>query len=598
MKRLRGFPRAIEQSRKNIVRTNRIICLGLFLLTLWVYLPALRHDFVVLDDEKYVRANPHVQQGLTAEAVGWAFTTGQQSNWHPLTWLSHMLDCQLFGLQPRGHHLTSLFFHCINTALVFLLLRIMTGAVWRSLFVALLFGLHPLHVESVAWVAERKDVLSTCFGLLTLLAYVRYAQKKSRIEGRESKVDTTVLALDSGLWTFDYILALSFFALGLMSKPMLVTLPFVLLLLDYWPLDRRKHRGFWSLVVEKAPFFVLTAASSVITFLVQRSGGAMLAMAGVPLVDRGENAFVSYARYLGKLFYPVNLSFYPDHGGWKLSVVLLAGLLLLGLSLLIFQGRQKQPYMLVGWLWFVGTLVPVIGLVQVGEQAMADRYMYLPSIGLFIMVAWGVQELTRHWRHQAVTLAVVAVMVTLGCVALTRRQLSYWQNSETLFRHAIAVAEDNYEAHQYLGFVLKQQWRFDEAIPQFEEVLRLAPDSVAAHTCLGDSLVLTGHMDEGVRELETAIRLDPTYADTHCFLANALSMQQRDDEAIRQYEEAISLNPNFPAAHNNLGKLFWKQGRLREACDQFREAVRLRPGDGNFRDNLDRILAEMGSLGR
>jgi tetratricopeptide (TPR) repeat protein len=275
--------------------------------------------------------------------------------------------------------------------------------------------------------------------------------------------------------------------------------------------------------------------------------------------------------------------------------VLLAGLLLLGLSVWVFLGRQKQPYLLVGWLWFVGTLVPVIGLIQVGAQAMADRYMYLPSIGLSIMAAWGVHEWTKCWRHQTVTLAAVAFMVTLGCAALTRRQLSYWQNSETLFRHAIAVAEDNYEAHQYLGFVLKQQWRFDEAIPQFEEVLRHVPDSVAAHTCLGDSLVLTGHMDEGVQELETAIRLDPAYADAHCFLANALSMQQRDDEAIRQYEEAIRLIPNFPSAHNNLGKLFWKQGRLQEACDQFREAVRLRPGDANFRDNLDRILVQMNS---
>ena len=573
---------ALEQSPTNIVKINRIICLGLFLLTLWVYFPVLRHDFVVYDDENYVRANPHVQQGLTVEAVRWAFTTGRQSNWHPLTWLSHVLDCQLFGLQPWGHHLTNLLFHALNTVLVFLLLRIMTGAVWRSLFVALLFGLHPLHVESVAWVAERKDVLSTFFGLLTLLAYVRYA-RESKVHSPKSKVF--------------YGLSLLAFALGLMSKPMLVTLPFVLLLLDYWPLDRWKHWGFWNLVVEKTPFFVLTAVSSVITFLVQRSGGAMKAMADVSLVDRGENALVSYARYLGKLFYPVNLSFYPYDGGWKVATVVLAGLLLLGLSFLLFQGRQKQPYLLVGWLWFVGTLVPVIGLIQVGEQAMADRYIYLPSIGLFIMVVWGIPEWTKHWRYQTVTLAVVAVAVALGCVALTRRQLSYWKDSETLFRHAIAVAENNYEAHQYLGFVLKQEGRFDEAIVQFNEVLKMAPDSVAAHTCLGDSLVLTGHMEEGVQELETAIRLDPTYADAHCFLANALSMQQRDDEAIRQYEEAIKLNPNFPAAHNNLGMVLWKQGRLREACDQFREAVRLRPGSAKFQNNLDRILAEMGSSG-
>jgi Flp pilus assembly protein TadD len=580
------------------VRTNRILCLGLFLLTLWAYLPTLQHDFIVYDDESYIRANPHVQQGLNLETVRWAFTTGYLSYWHPLTWLSHALDCQLFGLQSRGHHLVNVLFHSVNTALVFLLLRIMTGAVGRSLFVALLFGLHPLHVESVAWAAERKDVLSTFFGLLTLLAYARYAQKRSKVERRESKADTTVPALDSGLWTFDYFLALFFFALGLMSKPMLVSLPCVMLLLDYWPLGRLQHQSFRRLVIEKAPFFALTAASSVITILVQKSNGAMRTMAEMSMVDRGENALVSYARYLGKLFYPVNLTFYPFIGGWKIETVLLAGLLLLAISFLVFRGRQKQPYLLVGWLWFVGTLVPVIGLVQAGAQAMADRYTYLPSIGLSIMAAWGVQEWTRRWRHQAVALAVVAVMVALGCTALTRRQLSYWQNGETLFRHATAVADDNFEAHQYLGFVLKQQWRFDEAIPQFETVLRYAPDNVPAHTCLGDSLVLTGHMDEGVKELETAIRLNPAYADAHCFLANALSMQERNDEAIREYEEAIRLNPNFPAAHNNLGKQFWKQGRLQEACDQFREAVRLRPGDAKFRDNLDRILVEMNPSGR
>jgi tetratricopeptide (TPR) repeat protein len=577
--------------------------MGLFLLTLWVYLPALQHDFFMLDDEKYVRTNPQVQQGLTAEAVRWAFTTGCFSNWYPLTWLSHMLDCQFFGLQPRGHHLTSLLFHSINTALVFLLLRIMTGAVWRSLFVALLFGLHPLHVESVAWVAERKDVLSTFFGLLTLLAYARYAQcvtsdQSQPVAGTEKNAP----ALAWSRFTFHvsrfYWLALACFALGLMSKPMLVTLPFVLLLLDYWPLDRWRRQGFGKLVIEKAPFFVLMAASSVVTFLVQKSGGAMEALADVSLVDRGENALVSYARYLGKLFYPVNLTFYPYSGGWKPATVLLAGLLLLGLSILAFQRRQRQPYLLTGWLWFVGTLVPVIGLVQVGAQAMADRYMYLPSIGLFIMVAWGAWQWTRRWRHQAVTLTVVAVMVALGCLALTRRQLSYWQNSETLFRHAIAITENNCEAHQHLGYVLKLQRRFDEAITQFKEALRLEPNRVVAHTYLGDSLVLSGRMDEGVRELETAIRLDPTYADAHYFLANALSMQQRDDEAIREYEEAIRLDPDFPAARNNLGNQFWKQGRLQEACDQFREAVRLRPGDAKFRDNLDRILAEMNSSGR
>jgi tetratricopeptide (TPR) repeat protein len=589
------------------VKTNRIICLGLFLLTLWVYLPALRHDFVVYDDENYVRANPHVVQGLTSDNIRWAFTTGYQSNWHPLTWLSHMVDCQFFGLQPWGHHLTNLLFHALNTTLVFLVLRTMTGlrpdksvgatapqagAIGRSLFVALLFGLHPLHVESVAWIAERKDVLSTCFGLLTLLAYARYAQCVTSDGWPAPAVSRFTFHVSRFYW-----LALFLFALALMSKPMLVTLPCVLLLLDYWPLDRWRRESFWKLAVEKVPFFLFAAALSAITVMDQKGGGALRAMADASLIYRGENALVSYGRYLGKLFYPVNLSFYPNSEGWEMHTVLLAGLLLCGLTAFAYSRRRQQPWLLVGWLWFVGTLVPVIGLIQGGWHAMADRYMYIPSIGLFIIVAWGVHEWTRHWRYQAVTLAAIGIVVVLVSTALTRRQLACWTNSETLFRHAIAVTENNYEAHQYLGFVLKREGRFDEAIAEFNEVLEIAPDIVAAHTCLGDALVLSGQKEEGVKELETAIRLDPTYADAHCFLANALSMQNREAEAIRQYEEAIRLNPNFPAAHNNLGTILWKQGRLPEARDHFSEAVRLRPGDAKFRDNLDRVLAEMGSSG-
>ena len=599
------------------MKTNRVICLGLFLLALGVYLPALRHDFIVYDDENYVRANPHVVQGLTSENIHWAFTTGYQSNWHPLTWLSHMLDCQLFGLQPWGHHLTSLLFHALNTALVFLVLRTMTclrsdksvgaaapqaGAIGRSLFVALLFGLHPLHVESVAWVAERKDVLSTCFGLLTLLVYARYAQRLASDGWQVTGIEKIVPVPVPSRFTFHvsrfYWLSLFLYALALMSKPMLVTLPCVLLLLDYWPLGRWQREGFWKLAVEKVPFFLFAAALSVITVMDQKGGGPVRAMADASLVCRGENALVIYCRYLGKLFYPVNLSFYPNSEGWAMHTVLLAGLLLLGISVFAYSRRRQQPYLLVGWLWFVGTLVPVIGLIQGGWHAMADRYMYIPSIGLLIIVAWSVHEWTRHWRHQAGILAVISVVAVLFSTALTRRQLACWKDSETLFRHAIAVTENNYEAHQFLGFVLKREGRFDEAIAQFNEVLKMAPDSAAAHTCLGDALVLTGQREEGMKELETAIRLDPAYADAHCFLANALSMQSRDDEAIRQYEEAIRLNPNFPAAHNNLGTIFWKQGRLLEARAHFSEAVRLRPGDAKFRDNLDQVLAEMGSAGR
>ena len=376
-----------------------LMALLLALVTVAIYWPTMRDGFVY-DDEEYVVNNTHVTSGLTLENVRWAFTSFYAANWHPLTWLSHMVDCQLSGLNPFGHHLTSVLLHSINTMLVFLLLRRLTGLPWRSFMVAALFGWHPLHVESVAWVAERKDVLGAFFGLLALIFYARYA---GQAEVKNQKSASEIWLFDPRL-PADYWLSFFFFALGLMSKPMLVTWPFVLLLLDYWPLARFRPGHLWRLVAEKIPFFALAAAASVVTFLAQGQGDALVSVQALPIGIRIGNAIVSCCSYLEKLLWPVNMSvFYPFPELLLIWKVLLAGIMFFGISALLFVQRRKYPFLLMGWLWYCGTLVPVIGLVQVGSQSMADRYSYIPSLGLFILAVWGACELTRCLRfHEGI----------------------------------------------------------------------------------------------------------------------------------------------------------------------------------------------------
>ena len=486
-----------------------LMAMLLLLATIVLYWPATRHDFVNYDDDFYVTANVHVQSGLNSESIKWAFCNPVAGNWHPVTILSHMLDCQLYGLKPWGHHLTSLLLHAVNTVLVFLLLRSMTGALWRSALVAALFGFHPLHVESVAWIAERKDVLSTFFGLLALVFYVRHA--KPKIGNRKSEIG-------------NYLLSLLFFALGLMSKPMLVTWPFVMLLLDWWPLNRMRNAecGMWNfknLVLEKIPFFALAVAASVVTFAVQKQAGAVMPVEGFTFGARVGNALISYCRYLGKTFWPTDLAvYYPHSGHWPLAEVLLAVAFLCAISAISFLKRERYPYLLMGWLWFVGTLVPVIGLVQVGEQAMADRYTYIPSLGMLILIVWGAHELTGGWRWQKIAFSVAASATTIFCIGLTRHQLGFWQDSEILFRHTLEVTENNFMAHNNLGTALGEKSQIEEAISQFQQ----------------------------------AIRLKPNIAEVHYNLALALARENQIDEALKQLHEAIGLKPDYPAALNNL----------------------------------------------
>jgi protein O-mannosyl-transferase len=588
-----------------------LIAALLALVTVILYWPATRYGFSNLDDPEFVTGNPHVQGGLNWTEVKWAFCNMEQAAyWAPLMWLSHQLAWQLFGPNAGGHHLINVLFHAANTLLVFLVFRRMTGATWRSLILAALFGLHPLRVESVAWITERKDVLSTFFGLLTLWFYARYAQKRSRVEGRESSVGTGGLALDTRRSTFDYFLALFFFALGLMSKSMLVTWPCVLLLLDYWPLERFAAPGSRNapslhhsttpplrLLLEKIPFFVLAAAASVMTFVAQKHGGAVTSVENLPLGARAGNALISCCRYLGKLFWPTDLAvFYPHPGYWPTNQVMLAGVLLASISVLLFVKRRQYPFLLVGWLWYLGTLVPVIQLVQSGEQAMADRFTYVPSPGVLILAIWGVHELTRRWRYQVIVLSLAGTAAIVLGIRLSQQQLRYWKNDETLYRHALEVTENNYFVHTALGNVLQKEGQLDDAVREYREAIRLTPAYAEAYYELGNALLKQGQLDEAIREFQAAIRLKPDDAEVHNSLGVSLFQQGRLSEAIREFQEVIRLKPDHTEAHFNLGNAFRNNGRIDEALSQYQQGLRLKPNDAEAHNNLGTVLAMNGKI--
>ena len=593
------------------------ICAGLVIVVFAAFGGLRSSGFINYDDPFYVTKNVHVQKGLTGESVAWAFTATDAANWHPLTWLSHMLDVQLFGLDAGKHHLTSLVLHALNAVLLLLLLVRMTGALWRSAFVAALFALHPLHVESVAWIAERKDVLSTLFWLLTLAAWLAYVKSK--------KVPP-------------YALALALFALGLMAKPMLVTLPFTLLLLDYWPLRRLTLPLRWrsgalqGLLWEKAPFFAFTAASCVITFVVQQSKGVVATLGNLGFGGRLASAALAYVGYLGKTIWPASLAVFYPHPHISLFSWAVCGsaLLLAGITVLAFRLAEQAPYLVFGWCWYLGTLVPVIGLVQVGGQGMADRYTYMPIVGVFIAVAWGLAEFARRMPRARFAAPCVAAASLIALFPVTRLQTAAWVGNEALFEHALAVTSNNNLAHHNVGYFLFSQGRREEAIAHYREAIRIDPAFPDSRINLGVALVEAGDLDgaieqyrivlgmqpknaelwtklgiawakkdrypEAIESLERALRCDPDFSDAHINLGLALDHENRVSEAVDHYRRALRINPGDPMALNSLGVELMRVNQMSEAVERLRQAVEIKPDFAEAHNNLGNALARQNRI--
>jgi len=599
-----------------------IICVLLILATFAIYSQVQDHEFINYDDDHYITNNLNVQGGLTSESVKWAFTTFRGGNWSPLTWFSHMLDYQLYGLHAKGYLLTNLFFHIANSLLLFLVLFRMTGAIWKSAFVGAMFAFHPLNVESVAWAAERKNVLSTLFWLLTMWAYIHYIEKSTIKK---------------------YGLLLLFFALGLMSKPMLVTLPFALLLLDYWPLGRlkfeqerddkkitEKYRGKKSktlrFVFEKIPLFLITAGLSIVTFIAQKSSGAMNFTENLTFSTRLTNAMVSYLEYLGKMLWPEKLAVFYPHPGNNLALWqgILCGVALVGITIFSIRLIRKAPYFAVGWFWYLGTLVPVIGIVQIGGQAMADRYAYIPLIGIFIIVAWGVPELISKWRYKEKVLTISVGTIIFILLITTWRQVSHWKNSITIFKHAIRVTEKKYpdfslaynnlgialfakqkneeaishlkmaikikpdyaEAYNNLGNALSAERKIDEAISHYKMAIKIQPDSANAYNNLGVALVAEGKKEEAISNLKVAIKIKPDYAEAYSNLGNALFAEGKNEEAISHYKMALKIKSDSADVHYNLGNALVAEGKKEEAISHLKMAIKIKPDDADAYNNL------------
>ena len=560
--------------KNNLMRI--VINLFLVIVTFLVYSQVLDHGFLNFDDTRYVTENPHITKGLTREGVVWAFTESYASNWHPMTWLSHMLDFDVYGPDPSGHHLTNLLFHIANTLLLFGALLKMTGALWRSGLVAVLFAVHPLNVESVAWIAERKNVLSTFFWFLTLWAYVGYVEKK--------KVK-------------NYLLVVFFLALGLMSKPMLVTLPFTLILLDFWPLKRwGDMKTIKPLLIEKIPLFILVIGASVITYIVQKGGGAMRSTEFSSLYTSTANALVSYVEYLGKMVWPSGLSVFYPHPGDALPVwkVLVCGLVLMGVTTWVV--RATRPYLSVGWFWYLGTLVPVIGIVQVGEQAMADRYMYVPLIGIFIALSWGLAERVKNSRQKL--LPILGGIFVL--VALTWAQVSHWKNGITLFEHAILVTENQTPSfvivYNNLGHALASEKRYEEAVTQYRQAIKINPHYSKAHNNLGHALSELKRYDEAIEHYQQAISIEAGYAEAYNNLANALGKKGKVKESIAYYDEAIRFKGDYAEAHFNLGVALGRESRSKEAIVQYQKALAIKADFSQAHNNLAILLVQRGDI--
>ncbi len=560
-----------------------VICLVLVVGILSCYWQVQNFGFVNIDDSVYVYENPHVRAGLTFDGLIWAFTTNEAANWHPLTWFSHMLDWQLFGPDPGAHHWTNLLFHMANSLLLFFIFNKMTGTIWRSAFVAGLFALHPLHVESVAWISERKDVLSTFFGLLSIGAYVRYAERKHRLS---------------------YLMCVLFLGLGLMAKPMLVSLPFVLLLLDFWPLKRFagenysaprtgaaavfSGRNLFPLIREKIPLFILVFLLSVTAITAQQSKGAVQTLEYFPFHFRIYNALITYVTYIAKTVWPSHLSIYYPHPGNTLLLWQVAGAasLLIVITVMVIRISGRYPYAVVGWFWYLGTLVPVIGLVQVGTQAMADRYTYIPLIGLFIIVAWGISDIAGDWKYRKAVLVAFAVIVLSALGVRTATQVGYWQNDVALYANAIRVDDRNDLAHNNLGVALDAMGRRDQAISHYRKSVEINPLNVNAFNNLANVLADKGRLGEAEKYYRKALRIEP---ENEVFLYNlgALYIRQgKTKMALEQFAEALRIKPDFAKVYNHMGVVLARQGKLEKARIFFLKAIQIDPDFKATRRNL------------
>jgi tetratricopeptide (TPR) repeat protein len=562
------------------------IVVGLISITVLVYSSVGSYEFSNFDDPQYIFENPQVAHGINWSSVQWAFTTGHASNWHPLTWISHMVDVQLFGLQPGAHHYVNLFLHVLNTLLLFGFLVRTTGAKGRSALVAALFAVHPLHVESVVWISERKDVLSTLFFMLTLWAYAAYA----RLPGIRR-----------------YLLVMMLLALGLMSKPMLVTMPFLLLLLDAWPLkritiDSNKLKTITRLLVEKTPLFALVAVSSVITFVVQNKGGAVQNLDAIPIALRLSNALVSYVAYIGNMAWPSGLAImYPFPTSiptWKYTGALV---LLLATTIVSIKAMRRYPYLPVGWLWYLGTLVPVIGIVQVGSQALADRYTYIPLIGLFLIIAWGGYDLLGRGSTKPARLIVLCLLLLISLSTVTWIQSQYWVDGKTLWARALDVTTQNYRALGVYGQLLVADGRNAEAAVHFKKALEIQPananfHAAEIHTLLGNALADMGQREKALPHYREAVRLRPDFAPTHNGLGNLFAAEGLLEEAVGHYEQALRIKPNYPFAHNGLGSVKDDMGLVDEAIVNYRKALESDPGFAAAHNNLAAAFVRKGQF--
>ena len=573
-----------------------LICLALALGTAALYWPITSHPFILFDDEEYITVNKHVITGLSWDNFRWAFTNNEAANWHPLTWLSHQLDCTLFALDAGAHHFINLLFHVVNTLLVFVFLRGATGAVWRSALVAAFFAWHPLHVESVAWASERKDTLSTFFFLLTLIAYARYTQERSKAEEIGSPPETPG---GTTLRYWFYALTLFLFGCGLMSKPMVVTLPFVLLLLDFWPLGRILDAEFRIqnlkvLLLEKIPIFALSMGGSVVTYLVQIGGGAEWK---TPLFDRLANAGVAYARYVAKTFWPTDLVIlYPHPKHWPVLLSLGAAVVLVAWTILCVRHWRRQPYLAVGWFWFLGTLVPTIGIVQVGAQSMADRYSYIPSIGFFIALVWAAAELVRAKPERKNLFLILGGGALAGCLLVTTIQINYWRNSISLFLHAIEVTQNNYVAANCLGKAFEKAGDKTRALVLFRDVVRMEPRYSQGHFNYAISLLEFGNTTEALKHLQAAAALEPRNPDIQFDLGIFFSQHASWTNAATCFSNSIALRPSFPPAQHNYASALANLGQFSAAAVHFREALRLKPDFADAQKQLSHLLNDHPEL--